>query len=101
MLCQKKIFLKTVSIGRYLSHNVSGNGRVVHWFLFCVSYVKFQGSADLVPDSFKKMKLTEYKCPFCIFPSGENKLLLIFCKSSWLQKSENGSYETLILPCGL
>lgn len=47
------------------------------------------------------MKLIEYKCPFHIFSSGEKKLLLIFCISSWLQKPENGSYETLVLPCGL
>jgi len=43
----------------------------------------------------------EYRCLFCISSSGEKKLLLVFCVSSWLQKPENGSYETLVLPCGL
>lgn len=56
---------------------------------------------QVLPEWFKKMKLIEYKYPFCVFSSGEKKLLLIFCVSSWLQKPENGSYETLILPCGL
>lgn len=55
------------------------------------------GDAHLVPEWFKKLKLMEYKCPFCIFSREDKKLSLAFCVSSWLQKPTNDSYAKLIL----